>query len=323
MPKSIPKPPAGPQGEKSQKSPTGVETFRSGFVCLVGRPNVGKSTLMNRLVGHQVSITTAKPQTTRTRILGVRHGEGCQTVFMDTPGIHQATSPLNKRMVEYALGALGDADLALVLMEPRENPQAPPGAEEALVLERVAATGRPALGVVNKMDVADEQKLLGTLSALHDTGLFQEVIPVSALTGRNLNRLIALIEQRLKPGPQYFPEDQVTDQSGAVLVSELVRLALFNNTRQEVPYSCAVKVERLEEEERLVRIHAVIYVERESQKGILIGKRGVMLKKVGMAARKRIEHFYGRRVYLELHVGVLAEWSTDPRRLAELGYPSR
>ena len=309
--------------EKKMRTADGAG-YRSGFVCLVGRPNVGKSTLMNRLVGSTVSIATPKPQTTRTRIMGVLHGEDYQVVFIDTPGIHQAFSPLNKRMVGYALGALSDADLCCVLVEPRPSPGAPPGPEEQLLLDRVREAGRPALGLVNKVDAAGGEQVLATLSALHDTGLFAEVLPVSALTGHNLERLMQLILERLEPGPEYFPPGQISDQGRETMIGELIRQALMTRTRDEVPYGAAVRVESLEERtqgEPLLVVHASIFVERDSQKGIVIGKGGKMLKAIGSEARRRIENLLGVRIFLELNVRVLDRWSEDPRRLTELGYP--
>lgn len=217
----------------STKNPD--KAFRSGFVALVGRPNVGKSTLLNKLVGRSVSITSDKPQTTRTRILGVRHGPGFQAVFMDTPGIHQAHSPLNVRMVNYAMGALAEADLVLALVDAQEDG----GEDEALVLERVAQAKRPSILLLNKIDLASEGsvlKRLAQLAPLEQQGTFRELVPVSALTGRGVERLHDLIEARLPPGPPYFEEGQVTDQPEAALIAELVRQEIFRRLHQEVPY---------------------------------------------------------------------------------------
>jgi len=294
--------------------------LRSGFVCLLGRPNVGKSTLVNRLVGRPISITAPRPQTTRNRILGVRHGPGTQAVFVDTPGLHEPTGALNRRMVGYALGALADADLVLMLVEPCPGPTYVRHPGDALVLERLQAAGRPALLAVNKIDRANEGEVLRTIAGFAD-GPFAEIVPVSALTGRGVERLAALIEARLPEGPPYFDADQVTDQPEAALCAELVRQEVFRRLRQEVPYATAVRVEEMTDRGDLLAITARIYVDRDSQKGILIGRGGRMLKSIGQAARRHIERLLGTRVFLALDVRVLKDWSSDPRRLTELGYP--
>jgi GTP-binding protein Era len=293
------------------------EPFRSGFVCLVGRPNVGKSTLLNRLVGRTIAATAPRPQTTRNRILGVRHGAGHQVVFVDTPGIHAATQPLNRRMVAYATAALREADLVLVLVEPGRTPTA----EDRLVLEQVRAAGRPALLVLNKVDAAPEAEVLETLQAYAAMELFAELVPISALTGRNVERLLSLVTARLPEGPPYFEPDQVTDQSEAAVIAELVRQELVRRMQQELPYKTAVRVEHMEEEPRRLVVHATIFVERESQKGIVIGKGGRMLKAIGTAAREQIVRLLGMPVHLELHVRVLERWSETARHLDALGYP--
>ncbi len=295
--------------------------FRSGFVCLVGRPNVGKSTLVNRLVGRPVSITSPKPQTTRNRVLGVCTGADWQAVLVDTPGIHQARDPLNRRLVAYALAALRDADLALVLTEPFAPPFAEPGPEDQLVLQRVRESRVKALLVLNKVDAAPEGAVLETLRAYGALGGFEELVPLSAVTGRGVQRLVDLLPRYLAEGPRYFEQDQWTDQSEAHLLGELVRQEVFHRTEQEIPYSTAVQVQHMEDKVGVRVIHARIVVERDSQKGILIGKGGRMLRGIGQAARRRMETLLGTRVYLDLQVEVLADWSRDARRLAELGYP--
>ena len=297
-----------------EKSP-----FRSGFVCLAGAPNVGKSTLLNRLVGQAISITAPKPQTTRTRILGILHGEDFQAVFVDTPGIHRAGDPLNVRMVGYALAALRDADLRVLMVEPHGAAGPPPDVRASL--ESMAESASPAVLVINKIDRAGERKILETI-AWHDRqGGFEEIFPLSALKGRGVDRLQGRIPAYLSEGPPYFEPDQVTDQPEEQIVSELVRQEIFRRTHQEVPYSTAVRVEGMEESDGLLTIHADILVEWDSQKGILIGKQGRKLKAIGQAARRNIEALFGSRVYLALRVVVLKDWSRDPRRLEELGYP--
>lgn len=293
------------------------EEFRSGFVCLAGRPNVGKSTLLNRLVGKKISITSDKPQTTRNRIMGIQHGAGFQVVFMDTPGIHQARSPLNQRMVSYATAALSDADLTLVLFEAGRKLE-PDG---LLVLERVRACKRPLFLVLNKTDLAGESEVLESLREFGEMNLFQEIVPISALTGKGVENLGELIVDRLQPGPPYFEEGQSTGQSEELLIAEFVRQEIFHRTGQEVPYKTAVRVERMVEVPSKLVVEASIFVERDSQKGILIGKGGRMLKSIGSAARKKLERLFGVPIYLELHVRVLKRWSENPRYLEELGYP--
>ncbi len=297
------------------------EPFRSGFVCLVGHPNVGKSTLMNRLVGKPISITAPKPQTTRNRILGVKTTDAWQAVFMDTPGIHDPADPLNVRMVNYAKHALGDADLILMLIEPLAAPTYGLAPNAELVAGLVREAGGRALLVINKIDLAGEADVLETIRRIDGMGIFSEIVPISALTGKGVERLAGLIPGYLGPGPRYFEADAVTDQSEAMLVAELVRQEVFRRTEQEVPYSTAVRVERMEEKPHLLSIHAQIYVEWESQKGILIGKGGRMLKAIGQGARRKIESLFGVKVYLGLHVRVLKNWSENSRHLAELGYP--
>lgn len=292
-------------------------TLRSGFVCLVGRPNVGKSTLLNALVGRPVSITARKPQTTRNRIVGVKHGPGYQVVLVDTPGIHQAAAPLNVRMVRYATAALAEADIVLVIVEPGPEPTQ----EDHLVLERVREAAPLAFLLINKIDTASEATILRSLQTYGALGIFEEVVPVSAVTGKGLERLERLIVARLRPGPPYFEPEQATDQSETMIIAELVRQELFRRTHQEVPYKSAVRVEHLEDKPGRLVIDARIFVERDSQKGIVIGKGGRMLKAIGTAARAKIEALLGVRVYLGLQVTVLAGWSENPRYLAELGYP--
>lgn len=302
--------------------------YRSGFVCVAGRPNVGKSTLVNRLVGSHISITSPKPQTTRSRILGVVRGEAWQAVLVDTPGIHQGRDPLNIRLVRYALAALADADLILMLVEPLQEGRGrstlgagEPREDDLRVLEHVRKAGVPAILVVNKVDLATEAAVLETLERYGKMGRFEELVPISALTGRNLKRLEGLIAARLPEGPPYFDPGQVTDQPQAHVLGELVRQEVFRRLQQEVPYSTAVRVEHVEAKGKLHIVTARILVERESQKGILIGKGGRMLKAIGQQARRRMEGLLGTRVYLDLTVAVLQDWSRNPRQLAELGYP--
>ncbi len=297
------------------------KSMRSGFVCLVGHPNVGKSTLMNRLVGKPISITADKPQTTRNRIMGVKTTPTSQTVYVDTPGLHAASDPLNSRMVRYAALALKDADVVLFLAEPFPMRRPLPTPEVELGLELVRESSGQALLAINKIDLATEGEILETIAWFAATGIFVEIVPMSALTGRGVERLERIIPDYLEEGPPYFEPERVTDQSEQMIVAEMIRQEIFRRTHQEVPYSAAVRVESMEEKEQLLSIQARIFVERDSQKGILIGKQGKMLKAIGRAARQKIESLLGVRVYLALHVAVLKDWSGNPRHLTELGYP--
>ena len=276
---------------------------------------------MNRLVGQPISITADKPQTTRNRIMGVRTTGESQIVFVDTPGIHASRDKLNQRMVAYALAALEDADAVMAITEPFRKNQSGPGHGDKLVLERLSASKQKALLVVNKIDTANEDQVFKTLAWFGDQGIFEAIVPLSALTGKGVDRLESLLPAYLSEGPQFFESDQITDQSERMIVAELVRQEVFRRTHQEVPYATAVEVESMVEEDDRLVIHARIMVERDSQKGIIIGKGGQMLKQIGQQARKKMETLLGMKVRLDLHVAVLKDWSLNPRHLARLGYP--
>ena len=293
----------------------------TGFICLAGPPNVGKSTLLNRLVGRPISITADKPQTTRNRIMGVRTTAETQTIFVDTPGIHASQDKLNQRMVNYALAALEDTDAVFVLTVPFSKKRMAPSTEDKLVMERLSGTRQRALLVVNKIDLAQEHQVLETMRWFGDTGRFEEIVPISAFTGKGVDRLESLIPKYLGEGPQYFEADQVTDQSESMIVAELIRQEVFRRTHQEVPYATAVQVESMEQKDNRLVIHAKVWVERDSQKGIVIGKGGTMLKRIGQEARRRMESMLGMDIFLDLHVAVLKDWSSNPRHLTRLGYP--
>jgi len=279
--------------------------FRSGFVSLIGRPNAGKSTLLNALVGAKIAIVADQPQTTRTCIQGVVSTDRAQIVFVDTPGIHNADSAINARMMEAVRAALNDRDLLLFLVDAtRDFSKADAAAAE---LARQAAT--PAILVLNKIDLLkDKSGLLALIEryrGLHD---FAEYIPVSARTGENLDRLRESVISRLPEGPSYFPPDHLTDQPERFLAAEMVRERILHETRQEVPHAVAVVVDKWEDTPRLIRIYATIYVEREGQKGIIIGAGGAKLKRVGTLARQEMERFFGRKIFLDLHVKAQAQW---------------
>jgi len=293
-------------------------TFLSGFIAIVGPPNVGKSTLLNRILGKKIAIVSPKPQTTRNRITGIYHEEDCQMVFMDTPGIHKTQTALHKSMVNSAQSAFKEVDI-LVLMIEMFHPQAP---ELPMILSSIRKSKKPSVLVINKIDKGPKEKLLPIIDTYREARSVRSIIPVSALTGDGVESLLRELKSMLREGPAFFPADVHTDQSESFLVSEMIREKIFLYTRQELPYSSAVSVEHLEElsKKNLVSISARIHVESESQKGILIGQGGKMIKKIGQAAREDLENFFGNRVFVELLVRVDKNWSKDPRTLRRLGY---
>ena len=292
--------------------------FLSGFIAIVGPPNVGKSTLLNRILGKKIAIVSPKPQTTRNRITGIYHEPGCQMVFMDTPGIHKTQTPLHKSMVSSAQSVFKEVDLLVLLIE-MLHPQAP---EIPMILNNMKKAKKPSLLVINKIDKGPKEKLLPIIAEYDETRFFRSILPISALTGDGVEGLMRELKSMVREGPAFFPEDVQTDQSESFLVSETIREKIFLHTRQELPYSSAVTVDRLEElpERDLVSISAKIHVESESQKGILIGQGGKMIKKIGQTAREELESFFESRVFLELRVKVDKNWSKDPRSLRRLGY---
>ena len=289
--------------------------FRAGFVTVVGRPNVGKSTLVNRLVGQKVVIVSNKPQTTRNRILAVVARPGAQLLLFDTPGIHKPRHEMNRRMVETAVRSVGRGDIVLWLVEAGE----PPGAGDRFVRDVLAKAGRPVILALNKIDRVTRPLILPAIDAYKDLLEFSEIVPVSALKGDNVDRLEEVLLGHLPEGPALYPEDYLTDQPERFFVAEIVRERILHHTRQEIPYASGVVIESFKEEERLVRIHAVVFVERDSQKGILIGKGGSMLKVIGTEARRQIEEFLGTRIYLGLFVKVRSGWRESEQILAEMG----
>jgi len=297
---------------------------RAGFAAIVGRPNVGKSTLLNRLLGQKLAIVSPKPQTTRSRILGVVTCPGAQIALLDTPGLHSARGGLNARMVQQALQTLAEADVALFLIE-----AAGPGIDAATrkALEQVKAAGKPTLLVINKIDALPRPRLLPIIDRWRREHAFTEVYPLSALTGENVEGLLDAVASHLPEGPPLFPDDQWTDVPERDLSAELVREQILRQTEQEVPYSAAVLVDQFDESERtvgprgLTRIAATVLVERESQKAILIGRGGGRLKQIGTRAREQIEKLLGCKVFLELHVKVEKDWTQTSRGLRRAGYP--
>ena len=292
-------------------------------MAIVGRPNVGKSTLLNRLLGQKLAIVSPKPQTTRSRILGVVTRPGSQVALLDTPGLHSARGGLNARMVQQALQTLDQADAALFLIEAGS-----PGIDTATrrALEQVKAANKPTLLVINKIDALPRAQLLPLIDRWRREHEWTEVYPVSALTGENVEGLLDAVARHLPEGPPLFPEDQWTDVPERDLSSELVREQILHQTEQEVPYSAAVVVEEFDESERavgprgLTRISATVLVERDSQKAILIGRGGARLKQIGTKAREQIEKLLGCKVFLQLHVKVEKDWTQTSRGLRRAGY---
>ncbi len=293
--------------------------FHSGFVSIVGRPNAGKSTLLNALVGGKLAIVSDKPQTTRTIVQGVVTLPEAQIVFLDTPGIHDSASLLNRRMMETVRLALEDRDVVLLIADAT----APFGEEEKKVAELLANVKAPVLLVLNKIDRVEEKaKLLPRFEQYQALRAFDEFIPISALTGEGIDILREAIVRRLPEGPQYFPSDYLTDQPERFLAAELIREKILIETRQEVPHSVAVMVESWDDKPHIVRIAAVIYVERPGQKGIVIGAQGAMLKKIGTEARKEIEALLSKKVFLELFVKVQPAWRESAQFLDAIDWRS-
>jgi GTP-binding protein Era len=290
-------------------------SFRSGFVTVVGRPNVGKSTLFNRLVGEKVAIVSDKPQTTRNRILAVLNRPDGQVVLFDTPGIHKPMHRMNERMVDAAVSSLGQVDLAVWLVDASEEY----GSGDRFVADVLGRSKKPVMLALNKIDLVDKPKLLPLIDRYRGLLDFVEVIPLSALTGDNVDLLAERLVANLPEGERLYPEDFLTDQPERFFVAEMVREQILRQTREEIPYTTAVVIDSFKEGEPLVRIVASILVERDSQKGILIGKGGSMLKAIGTAARREIEAFLGTKVYLGLFVKVREGWREDPALLEEMG----
>ena len=291
--------------------------FRCGFVAVVGRPNVGKSTLINALVGHKVSIVTAKPQTTRHRILAVHTSDAAQILFVDTPGLHRGGGKaMNRLMNRTAAAALADADLILFVCEAGRWKD-----EDGDVLDRIRESGRPAFALLNKVDtVHPKEAVLAALAEMSERHEFAELIPVSARKGDNLDTLIAAIPAWLPESPPLFPEEMRTDRGKEFHAAEIIREKLTLQLHQELPYGLTVQIERYEETDDQVDIHAIIWVERDSQKGIVVGKQGAKLKQIGRAARLELNSLLGRRVHLELWVKVKQNWADSEQDLRSLGF---
>ena len=288
--------------------------MKSGFVGVVGRPNVGKSTLINAIVGHKVSIVTPKPQTTRDNIKGIYTKDDVHIVFTDTPGIHEASKALNRRMVKEAIAAMNDCDLVLMVTdvsEDQSNIQ-----KDQMVIDLIKKTNVPKILAINKIDLIPKPQLLPQIEAYDKLNLFEEIVPISALNLDGLDELVNTIAKYLPEGPMYYPPEMITDRPLEFVIAEVLREKAIMALHQELPYSLGVKVTQIEEKGKdLLVIHATIVVERDGQKSIVIGKNGQMLKKIGMEARRELEWMLNKRIYLDLFVKVIRDWTKTDRGL--------
>jgi len=291
-------------------------SFKSGFVAVVGRPNAGKSTLVNALVESKVSIVTPVPQTTRNRILGILHRPDAQVVFMDTPGVHKPLSRLNEQMMNYVRQALADRDLAVLIVDASEKF----GKGDEFVINLLNEYSPRTILALNKIDRMHKPDLLPLMDRYAKLYGFEEIFPISALRGEGLEGLLAAIVQRLPEGPPYFPADEYTDQPERFLASEIIREKVIRHTKHEMPYVTAVLIDALEESTMITRLHATIVVEKDSQKPIVIGAGGARLKEIGSEARQELEKLFPPKVYLELFVKVQPQWRNDSAVIAELDY---
>ncbi len=292
------------------------KNMKSGFIGIIGAPNAGKSTLLNQVLGQKISITSKKPQTTRDRIIGIVNQPGAQIIFIDTPGIHKSTSLLNQRIVDAALQALEDVDVILFMVDAAARNYS----AEKMIVSQLKNSSKSVVLALNKIDLvkkADVYGLVEEFSSLYD---FKSVVPVSAKNGTQVSNLLSEIEQLLPKGPMLYPEETFTDVSEKFMVKEIIREKVFRLTGMEIPYSSAVTVDAFEVEKKLIVIHASIHVVRDSQKGIIIGKKGAMLSRIGAKARKDIEEMTGRKVLLKLFVKVSKNWNSNSRLLNEFGY---
>ena len=294
-----------------------TESFRSGYIAIVGRPNVGKSTLLNQLLGEKVAIVSPKPQTTRNRITGIKTTAHGQIVFLDTPGIHQARSLMNRRMVHIALDTLHEVDGVLWLLDAHGRI----GPEDESIAETLSALKGPVLVLLNKIDLVSKGKLLPLIQRCAELLPDKEIVPISALKGEGLALVLELIEKWLPEGPKLFPDGEFTDQSERFIAAEFIREKVFLLTREEIPYGVGVSIDDFteKEEKNLIVIQATIHTDRESHKPILIGKRGTMLKEIGTQARQELEALLGCKIFLELFIKVDRGWTQDPNALAEMG----
>ncbi|MED1205098.1 GTPase Era [Heyndrickxia acidicola] len=292
--------------------------YKSGFISIIGRPNVGKSTYLNRVVGQKIAIMSDKPQTTRNKVQGVLTSDDAQMIFIDTPGIHKPKHKLGDFMMKVAMNTLREVDIVLFMINAVEGL----GRGDEFIIDKLQSVKTPVFLVVNKIDQVHPEELLKVIDQYKDLFDFAEVIPISALEGNNTERLLGAIKEYLPAGPQYYPADQITDHPERFIISELIREKVLHLTREEVPHSIAVLIDKIEKNESSETIHvmATIIVERSSQKGIIIGKQGSMLKEVGKRARIDIENLLGTKVFLELWVKVQKDWRNRAVQLRDFGF---
>ncbi len=297
--------------------PMSKENFKSGFVSIIGAPNAGKSTLLNRMIRAKISVTSDKAQTTRTRILGIVHRPNAQIVLTDTPGFHLAQNTFNRRLVDAAMSAMSESDAILLIADVSD----PDKSSESLIVEKINAQKKPVILALNKIDLIRKQELLLFMDSWAKQVSFRAIVPISARTGEQVEALCEEMEKVLPEGNPYFPEDMMTDMPEKLIAAEMIREKVFRLTDQEIPYATAVTVESFDESDpKLIKIHATIHVERDSQKGIIIGKNGVKLKSIGEQARKDIERMLNAKVFLKLFVRVEKNWSKDTKALQKFGY---
>jgi GTP-binding protein Era len=295
-----------------------LNDHRSGFITIIGPPNVGKSTFLNRVLGEKISITSNKPQTTRNRILGIRHHSHSQMIFLDTPGIHKANNLLNERIVETAMGALADAEVVLLLVDA----SAADHESEQILIKHLKTLKCPLILALNKIDKIEKSHLLQLIDTWQETHTFTAVVPISAKYGTQIHELIEELHSNLPKGPPYYPSYSLTDMPKRFIAAEMIREKVFRLTGQEIPYGIAVTMDSFKEDNasKLVRIQATLHVERNSQKGILIGKHGSKLRQIGESARQEIQAMVGCRVFLRLFVRVQKNWRKDMKALRKFGY---
>lgn len=292
--------------------------FKSGFISIIGRPNVGKSTFLNRVIGQKIAIMSDKPQTTRNKVQGVLTQDDAQMIFIDTPGIHKPKHKLGEFMSKVSKNALREVDVIMFMV----NAQQKLGAGDKYVIEMLKGTKTPVFLIINKIDTIHPDEVWKIVDSYKEEYDFAEIVPISALQGNNVDNLLTTLKKYLPEGPQYYPADQVTDHPERFIISELIREKALHLTRDEVPHSIAVEIEKIrrDEETDRVNVNATIIIERDSQKGIIIGKRGAMLKEIGTRARKDIENLLGSKVYLELWVKVQKDWRDRSSQLRDYGY---
>jgi GTP-binding protein Era len=296
--------------------------MKSGFISFIGRPNAGKSTLLNRLVGTKLAIVSDKPQTTRTRILGVKNYPDAQAVFLDTPGIHRPLHRMNVRMMHTAMDAMREVDVLGLVVDATE----PPGKGDRFVVDLIKDVKAPVVLILNKIDLMKKTRLLPIMERHGGEGRFADIVPISASTGENVDRLEPILIGRLPEGEAMYPADYLTDQPERFFAAEIVREKLLQFTHAEIPFSSAVVIDRFEEptgDSTLLRLFCTIVVDRESHKPIVVGRGGEMIKKIGTAAREELERFFSTKVYLDLHVRVKSEWREDDRVLSQIGLGDR